>query len=322
MIKAYSRFYMPKKEQKKKNHHKQPQFYLKGFAATCDCPTTPKEFSKPDRSIWVYEKDKPFSEAKSTRNKNNPRCEGIENTAFAEYFYAFTEEDGTLNTNKYEDLLEQEFEQPAESVIRKIRRFEEISDEDKIIFSDYTASMIFRGDWWRSRRKKIQEHYLSPELHRKAFSEKGVVLSDAQVSEFLETLKKKIGYDNQHLDLENIFAKTKLVSIYLQKMTWRFIVVPKGNCFFTSDNPVWYRNLTDLDAAEVIFPISTTVALSASWGHYSSSKWKRMNNQFWKVDGATVSIVKNCIGQFAVKEIYNSQKAEWLVKFINNRIDK
>jgi hypothetical protein len=121
-------------EEDKHRNHIQPKFYLKGFAAESSNPYQ----RVPD--IWVYKKGEPYVRGQ------NPYLDSINNVGYGEDFYAFQDSDGKTDFNKYENLLMKNFEQPANPVIEKIRKFEEIDENEKIILSNYIASMILRGE--------------------------------------------------------------------------------------------------------------------------------------------------------------------------------
>jgi hypothetical protein len=79
--------------------------------------------------------------------------------------------------------------------------------------------------------------------------------------------------------------------------------------------------------SEVVFPISSEVTISLSWQpsidvNIGAKFWKQISENYWTVDDKTVELCRNLICLIALKEIYYSQKAEWLVNFINNRINK
>jgi hypothetical protein len=299
----------------KRNHHKQPNFYLKGF----------KSSDEGKEKVWVYEKGKPFYDGK-TEQLQNPKHLTTEKAARTRDFYAFEKDDGTKDYDKYEDLLEQQFECPATDVISKIRRFEEIDETDKEILSNYIASMITRGEWWREGNKELQKNYveyMNPEWIKKDFEERlGVPLSKALAQEVQEKFKLAIGFGSQERLLEKMIEKIDLLSEHIKKMNWRILVSPDYCKFLTSDNPVWYRKLLDSDFGELFFAISSKAAISISWRMNTDHKWNRKSKTIWEVDSKATERARNCIVQFALKEVYYSQKAEWLVKFINNRIDK
>jgi hypothetical protein len=91
--------------------------------------------------------------------------------------------------------------------------------------------------------------------------------------------------------------------------------------FLTCDNPVYYTGFQNPDI-KLYFPISSKVCLFATKINDIDKKWKMQNSQFWLVDDKTIEGIRSFLIEEAVNEIYCSQKSEWLVKFINNRIDK
>jgi hypothetical protein len=87
----------------KRNHHLQPNFYLKGFCSDPD-EKNPK--------VWVYEKGKPFDDDKNQKLQNPKHLTTVK-AARKRDFYAFVKEDGTKDYEKYENLLRDDFEEPA-----------------------------------------------------------------------------------------------------------------------------------------------------------------------------------------------------------------
>ncbi len=105
---------------------------------------------------------------------------------------------------------------------------------------------------------------------------------------------------------------------FLKKMDCRFLIAPKGMRFLTSDKPVYYTKI-DEDTSEVIFPISSEITFLAFWSNSPNTNWKKLENGFWQVDSKTVEKIRDLMVRSSIKEIYFSQKTEWLVKFVNNR---
>lgn len=313
-------------KQNKHKHHKQPQFYLRGFATKCGCPDTPLEFVYRNESIWVYKKGEPFSE-------KNPKCKGIGNAAFTKNFYAFEEEDGFINFNKYENLLMNNYEQPAKSVIEKIRRFEDIDREEKEKLFNYVASMVMRGDSWKKigeYAERVNEPIAKAEIEKDA----SLIVRIAQMqddekykdvdkvskilTDYIEDERKK-RKKGEYEKLLMVRFTEKLRDEILKDLNFRFFISPKDTSFFTSDNPVCYDPF-DHPNAQLFFPISSNVCLNLYKQKYLNNiKWLRKSNQFWQIDNKTLEGIRDFMARKAVNEIYHSQRAEWLVKFINNR---
>jgi Protein of unknown function (DUF4238) len=200
-------------EEDKHRNHIQPKFYLKGFAAESSNPYQ----RVPD--IWVYKKGEPYVRGQ------NPYLDSINNVGYGEDFYAFQDSDGKTDFNKYENLLMKNFEQPANPVIEKIRKFEEIDENEKIILSNYIASMILRGEWWRDKQQESKDRQIN--LTKEKFNEYEKI-----VDERAKTLW------GQDFDLKDMISRIGDLSDKILKMNWRFLVT-KSLPFLTSDNPVY-----------------------------------------------------------------------------------
>ena len=295
-------------QQDKHRHHKQPQSFLRGFAYA----GTNNYQKVPD--IYVYKKGVKYEDG------INPSLESIKETGYGTDFYAFKKADGTEDFNTYENILMRDFEQPAQAVLEKVRRLEEIDDNERAIFLRYVASMITRGDWW------------------KEVSEKALASSKISVKqEFLDKFKDKIykNYTQEELDKiiedvadsvrnsergnEGMIRKAKDLTEILKKMNWRFLIAPENLPFLTSDKPVYYFNL-DKPESELIFPVSSKITLSLSWKEIiSAKKWKKRSKGIWETDHKTVALVRDLICSTAINEVYFCNKVKWLVEFINNR---
>ena len=235
--------------QDKHNHHKQPRYFLKGFSLP---PSYPHQ---KDRDIWVYKKGEPFKVGV------NPSLEPVSKIGYSRDFYAFKKDDETLDFNTYENQLMKDFEQPGQPVMEKIRNFEEITTEEKDVFAKYVGSTITRGDWWR----RVGEKALADSVEQ--VSEP--VLKMIQSDEKRELLRKLINeraerLRNGELMKAGMIRKALDVSEILKLMVWRFVVVPKGMFYITSDKPIHYYYLQKPES-ELVFPLSSNVTLSLSW---------------------------------------------------------
>lgn len=307
----------------KRNNHLQPNFYIKGF---CSNPT------EKNSKVWVYEKGKPFYDGK-TEQFQNPRHLTTEKAARKRDFYSFEKEDGTKDYEKYENLLRDEFEEPARDVIEKIRNLEDVNNEEKERLYNYVASMVMRGDNW----KLIGE---DAETVNKPLVESDI---ERDVSEIVSIAKKQ--GDNRYSDERNVrkilteyikkekekrkigeYEKSLMVRFakrfkdeILENLKFTFFISPKYMSFFTSDNPVCYTSFNQ-SMAQLVFPMSSKICLIVYKQMYLKNiNWQRKSEQFWQIDDKTTERIRDFVTRRAIKEIYYSQKAEWLVKFIDNR---
>ena len=119
----------------------------------------------------------------------------------------------------------------------------------------------------------------------------------------------------------SMIRKANDVSEILKLMVWRFIVVPDGMFYITSDKPIHYYYLQKPDS-ELIFPLSSNVTLSLSWQEFipAGRPWKKRSESYWEADVKTVEHIRHIFCSTAIREVYCCKKAEWLVTFLNNRI--
>ncbi len=295
-----------KAEQPKHRHHKQPQFYLKGFAAK----SSNRYQKTPD--IWVYKKGEEFVAGK------NPSLESVKEVGYGEDFYAFENKDGMKDYDKYEDLLRDDFEEPAKTVIEKIRRFEKIDENEKILLSRYVASMMTRGNYGKHVLFQVRQRELKK--HRQKLTLEGY--SEIEIKKACEELivSHNIEIKGESDKRVMIESANKLAnSIY--SLSWCFFLPPNNRVFMTTDIPVLWDYLKT-QQSWLLFPISFNVCLYASFEICTKqNNWNEEKKGFWRIDDITFERIREKIVRGAFKEIYCSQKAEWLVKFINNRID-
>ncbi len=293
-------------QNQKRRHHKLPQSYLKGFAA----PVSYIHQKVPD--IWVYRKNCDLSQGR------NPELISVKETGYEKDFYAFEKETGEIDYQQYEDMLMREFENPAMRVLTKIRNLQDITDKEKQIFARYTGSMITRGDWWRgvggnalaAAVQDVSQRYLNMIPNEAA---KG------WLSKIIDERSAALG--RGEIFNQGVIRKANDVAEILEQMVWRFVVVPKGMFFVTSDKPIIYWRLQDPDS-ELIFPISSQVMLSISRQRslQPGVKLKRRGtSQFWDADSKIVEHVREIICSGAFNEIYHAANVGWLAHFIQRR---
>lgn len=289
----------------KKKHHKQPVFYLKGFQT---------DLVRGNPKVWVYKKGMSFDESKNEK-KQNPQPKVPESTAYQKCFYSFIKDDGKKEHDKYENLL-MEIEERAKEGIEKIREYKEINDDDKNQLVRYIASMLTRGDYARlfkekaivSSKKRIEGHVFSVIKE----DERQEVISQS-IDEKLKWLRNSEGF------VQKIIQDSKKITRLISGMRCYFLVSSKETPYITSDNPVYYESIKSSEG-QIIFPVSSFVTLLMCWtDRVDNPNWERISSSFWKIDSNTVELIRENIALNAIKEVYFSKKAEWLVSFINNR---
>lgn len=185
---------------------------------------------------------------------------------------------------RYEEIENEleKLEKPHDEIIRKIRSQSAVSESEKKTFSCYIDTMMRRtpsGITWSAQiaPQALQElksrfkHEFTRDFTDKRSSE-GV--GQEKIQEELEILLAKaesIFHDYEQevpyeLLLLGLLRPESAVSNYISQMTWQFFVAPPYNGFITSDNPVVMSKSMGISApdAEIVFPISTEIALVAS----------------------------------------------------------
>jgi hypothetical protein len=285
----------------KRNHHLQPKFYLKGFSANPD-EKNPK--------IWIYEKGKSFNEDKK-QQLQNPKHRNTEKAARKRDYYTFVKDDETKEYEKYENILRDEFEEPAKPIFEKLRQFKMIDSNEKKIFSKYVASMAARGDWTRSIFKRTLENWIK-DYDKKSL--KTTIKKDVVIAKVTNQVNEKEFKNKEMLvAIENL-------SQFFQQMNWRFLLAPIHLPFLTNDNPVCFSNLNS-EKSELLFPLSSRITLLASWSNLMTEDLRTTSESFLEISDNEVESIRKRLVSVAIKEVYYSQKREWLVKFINNRLN-
>lgn len=96
----------------------------------------------------------------------------------------------------------------------------------------------------------------------------------------------------------------------LQQMTWTFYVARDSRAFFTGDDPVFTPKFgLGWNNSELSFPISTDVALIASWNRTMKEGFEDAKSQIVKeINRRTIS---------RASKIYFSQNPDWIVTMLN-----
>jgi len=250
----------------KKRHHYIPVFYLKGFTNS-------------NGAMCVYDKED------VGLFESSP--EGI---AFEKHYFTITTPEGKKDSETAENLmagLEAEFSK----VLNKILTNEPLSDEDKVNFAWFVASMMtrtpnFRNNIQKSTSEMIQHLTLFMASHKSNFEQmvKRYEQStgnkiDMPVEEFrqsiLDTKRYKIGINPQYAMGMALKQMEHLVGIFFN-MKWAFLKATDDQKFLTGDNPLSYidpthdhRSFYGVGLAnkkiEVSLPLSKDICAFGGW---------------------------------------------------------
>jgi hypothetical protein len=275
--------------------HYVPAFYLKSFAADPDF-----------KQIWAYKKgsDRFF--------KTN-----VINVANENDFYP----------DELETYLANEIEQPANLVIKNVQDKKNLSDEEKLILSNYMTVLWKRVPqqkmWIKNKSPKAIDavlnqlenqlvHLLMTDPAKKEIVERRIVEID-------ELRKNKENLINEEFVRDNWahmipVGETSSVPEALCQMTWLFWITQEKDFFITCDNPVFYFPEMGIanTYSEVSFPITKKISLWATWrSDFSDQKYQVAGSQVVKeLNRRTASI--------ALEYIYSPIDEVW-IKIIGNK---
>lgn len=287
----------------KRNHHIVPGLYLKGFVIENEEPF-----------IWVYKRGDPYNPGNG-KNTNNPYKDSIKNAGAERDFYADPKGGGIKDFETFENILES-LEKPANPIFQKLRARQMINNEEKCLFSRYIILMYRRV---RSGREKVKEHLAkhtyepSKELFQKA-NLPDTPENRAELKKISASLAQKEGFDIQTHNRITAATPDSFMIEVLQKMTWSFYFAPAPHAFLTSDNPVFISDKFGLakNISELSFPISTDIALVASWNRFLKEDFSEAKPQLLKeLNRRTINA--------ASQHVYYSQNPEWVLKILDKK---
>jgi Protein of unknown function (DUF4238) len=223
-------------------HHYVPQYYLKGF-------------SLDGRRIWAFDK--------------------ADRRVFSTQVKSIANETGFYSSD-VERQLANNVEGPANEVLKAIRSRTAISQRDKEVLAAYMACMLKRvprgKEWVRELapgvlRETIEgierqlDELEQQEPERKELWARRRCELASMPTGFAEDLVESAWLD--HVGPQD---SPKVVAA-LSRMRWQFLTFMRYPAFLSSDNPVFhFRDIGVADIeSEVSFPISSSIALWATW---------------------------------------------------------
>ena len=303
----------------KTKHHFLPQFYLKGFAD-----------KQVDPHVWQYERGAIYCPSIGS-NSRNPQRTPVSRAAMIPYLYSYTDKNGTTEYERIENELEK-LEKPHDDIIRKIRAKQLISESEKNLFSRYIDMMMRRvpsGIKWSQELSHQALQHLKPEVRRnipydweakrkaegasqeEITRELPIVLGLLEAA--LNDYEKEMPYEALLLGL---LRPVSPVSEYISKMRWQYFTAPPYSGFFTGDNPVVLSKVLGIRSsrAEIVFPISTEVALVIS-------NHMEIEERFVAASSGIVQEINYRIADTATYFLYAARKVENYVKMLSSSRD-
>jgi hypothetical protein len=235
-----------------KKHHVVPRYYLRGFTDPAD-----------PELIYVF------------RQGEQPFRTGVKGVAFINDFYSYSDDAG--NKHSIERNLADKIEGPTNEVLAKLRALQPITLQEKAILARYISVMLTRV----TKHRKRAETWI-PQAVEKFRAQLPDVMEAlmANSSHSAERREQLLAEVQSHLDQFKVeppsHVKVGLVSDkyapVFADMKWVFFTAPTQQGFLTGDNPVFFFEGIGLvgsdgfsDMVEVTFPISTQLALWATW---------------------------------------------------------
>lgn len=271
-------------------HHYIPQYYLKGF--------TP-----PDNDmIWVYEKGgslKYSANIKKIAQKTN--------------YYS----------PELERYLANEIENPANSVIKKIRDRKQLTQSEKEKLAIYMVVMLKRVPQSKIRMKKTAP-VVAQSLQQKWDKEiSKLILENPSQTDLFEKRRTEIkaNLEKYSKNLPKDFwlelippERTPNIVKVIPKMTWLFLTCEKFPAFLTCDNPVFYFQGIGVGKpeSEITFPISSNIVLWGTWRNDIQEGYSPIKNQ-------AIREINRRTATNATRFIYHARDEEWIPRFINKQ---
>jgi len=136
----------------------------------------------------------------------------------------------------------------------------------------------------------------------------------AYIKQYVECKAQEEEYYVQQHNRITADSPHSIIIEKLQKMTWTFYVASGSDLFLTGDNPVYIPDSCglagDKKKSELSFPISTDVALVASWNRTQKEGVVKATPQVVKdINRRTVSK--------ASQYIYFSKNTRWVVNLLS-----
>ena len=271
--------------------HYIPKYYLDGFT---DSPTS--------SNIWVYEK------GSSQIFKRPIKTVASENKRWPK------------STEKY---LANQVEEPANPILDKICNRQPITQGDKDVLSAYMVVMLQRVPRGLERAKSIAPKVLDTvfadvKRYILALMEEHPSKKEALQNRLQELPSLKSKYENE-FPMEvwyQIISPDALPRIraILPAMTWVFLTSDNEQPFLTNDNPVFFFEGLGIGKpeSEITFPISSTVALWATWR-------TNLVEGYTAAKDTIVREINRRTASAATRYVYYSKEAQWVVSLINKR---
>lgn len=264
--------------------HYLPQKYLSGF-----------EVDGRPGMIWMYDK--------TTRHSV---CASIEKVAQERGYYSPEDE----------KRLAQQIEGPANPVLEKIRRFEQISPEERHILAKYIATFLMRVPRRRRRAlelySEVREQVLEqekPVLEAWAYSGADDSIIARRLEE-LDAMRARYRAGPPEIIIEQIrtpWPSQEMIRV-CDEMTWRIVHATGDHMFLTGDNPAFFFDSKGIRSpeSELTFPLASNLTLIANWQGAGGATY------LVQPRSAYLKEINRRIVSGAERFIYSTKPAPWI----------
>ena len=217
--------------------HYVPQHHLRGFSDDYD-----KE------KIWMYDK-----------KKGTNRLLPIKAVAQSSNFY----------TSQAETWLNDIVERPAQEQLLRLTAHEPIDDVGRLTVAIYIQMMVFRVPHARSVFRAMAPG-IAKQVTQEAKSDPSRIPDGMDKEDYihvLDALEDAYTHQNRSDQLLRSPAIICALADMIFAMRWRIVHLGDDEAFVTGDNPVFFTEKHGLmhPDGEISFPLSSKVALHASW---------------------------------------------------------
>lgn len=232
--------------------------------------------------------------------------------------------DNAAKINRYypestEGFLADQIENPANHILEKIRSQHRITEEDKKIFSEYLVVLIKRVPRGKERAKDLMPSAVKDfrkvidrdfNIVSTQYPQKEIAAKRYQ-STVHQVLDKYLNEFPDHIWLDTLPPEyTPQTVSALTNMTWRFLTYEQAPAFLTSDNPVFYFEGIGIGKpeSELSFPVSSSVALWASWR-------SDLREGYFPTTLKAVKELNRRTACNATDYLYHAREEDWILPF-------
>lgn len=292
----------------KKRHHYIPVFHLKGFTNSNGC-------------LWVYDKEgKGLFEA------------APDSIAFEKHYFSFMDETGKRDSETVENMIMQ-IESESAGVVRKILAEKELTEDERVTFGCFVASMMVRAPNFRdnirsSMGEMIKQTSVFMAAHKENFKQMVQRFEkdtgekiDMPVEKLRQWMLNKDKYTvsiNPQHAMAMALSQIEHLSRIFANMNWAFLKADGGNMFMTGDNPLQYidpthnpRSFYGVGLAnknvEVTLPLSKDMA--------ALGRWEKLGG-FKRAEARHVKHINRMTVMASVRFVFSDKKSGDLDRFV------